>query len=982
MAYDPADGYAVLFGGYECTLQVCGPTLNDTWGFSQGVWTNLTATGSVAPPFSHGSQMVWDGADGYVLLVTTTNTTWGFVGGVWSQILTTAGPGPRSYPGLTYDAADGYVVLFGGASLNSPVGQTWSYRAGAWTRLNTSASPWNRYDMLFTYDAADGYSVLYGGAGTASGSPVTFNDTWKFLAGNWTRLPNAAGPSVYKGFDAFGYDPLTSSVIAVDDPTYSSNNYLWEFAGGNWSQVNGINQSSMPLFEAGAYDPVAGEYVFVSGGSWIYYDVPNWVSTYSLVNQTWAQLTAPPVIPSPSSSAGMVDDPADGGLLLTDGQTSILHVNDSWRYGVTRTTTNGCSPGGLVYDAADGYVLLYCGQTWKFQGGNWTQIHQYPYDAWPAIGVGAMAYDSTDRYVVLFGSASQNETWTWSAGNWTNVTSLSASAPSTRYTPAMVDDPADGYVVLFGGTNASGGFASLNDTWTFAAGKWTLDHTYRDPSPRTGDSMTFDSVGGYVLLFGGSAESTYEAPPQDTWAFVGGNWSDITPSLGPQPEGRSSALLAFDTASGQALLLGGWSYFPLPASEWFWGTPVAPGAPVISSFGVLPSGTDVNASVTLRATIVGGAPPYTFNYAGLPPGCTTHSTATLSCRPASAGAFTVSLHVTDSAGNSTDGALALNVNPRPALVDLAITPASLVVGQSLGVDAVFAGGTAPFSIVVTGLPPGCLVVTVAVFSCVPSAAGNFSIRVTESDSVGVSANGSGLVSVAAPPAVGPFEIAQFSVAPAEVTVGGTVVVSTTTTGGLLPLSFDYVGLPAGCTTLNVPAFFCTPTESGNFTVQAEVTDSTPLHRFATALLLVIAAGGPPVPAVPHIASFRVSPNEVSLGAAVQFYLNATGGTPPYAYAFSGLPPGCIANDSPNFTCVPTLAGQWGVGVTVTDSRGYFAQAITALTVVAPPSTPGTTPPAPTAAPTLSESALLVTVGLLAGILLAVLVVLVLRRRAN
>ena len=108
MAYDAVDGYAVLFGGFECTPTVdCGGYLNDTWAYSNGVWTNLTTTASIAPPFRPGSEMVWDGADGYVLLVTTTNTTWSFVGGVWSEIVTSNGPGNRYLPGLAYDAADG-----------------------------------------------------------------------------------------------------------------------------------------------------------------------------------------------------------------------------------------------------------------------------------------------------------------------------------------------------------------------------------------------------------------------------------------------------------------------------------------------------------------------------------------------------------------------------------------------------------------------------------------------------------------------------------------------------------------------------------------------------------------------------------------------------------------------------------------------------------------------------------------------------------
>ena len=57
---------------------------------------------------------------------------------------------------------------------------------------------------MFAYDAADGYTVLYGGAGFVSGSQVAFNDTWTFVGGNWTLLPNANGPSRYRTFECSG----------------------------------------------------------------------------------------------------------------------------------------------------------------------------------------------------------------------------------------------------------------------------------------------------------------------------------------------------------------------------------------------------------------------------------------------------------------------------------------------------------------------------------------------------------------------------------------------------------------------------------------------------------------------------------------------------------------------------------------------------------------------------------------------------------
>ncbi|HEY6238000.1 MAG TPA: hypothetical protein VIZ68_02295, partial [Thermoplasmata archaeon] len=755
--------------------------------------------------------------------------------------------------------------------------------------------------------------------------------------------------------------------------------YLWEFAGGVWAQVNGTNQSTTPLFTAGIYDALDAEFLFVSGGSWFYYGNPYWINTFSLVNLTWDQVGTTPNVPTDLGYAQLVNDPTEGGLLLTDGQTMLRFENGSWVSGVTRSTTSGCTPSGLVYDAADGYVLLFCGQTWKFQGGNWTQLPQYPTDTWPS-GAGVMTYDTADARVVMYGVGNRNETWTWSAGNWTNVTDPRAPSPPFRYAASLADDPADGCVVLFGGYLGVQYRAVLNDTWTFSGGAWSRVNTSVSPSARGGATMAFDQVAGYDLLFGGDPLDYNGLMDDDTWSFVGGNWTDLTGTAGSdaRPPARSSALMALDPMSGRMALLGGYANGPLPPSEWFWGPTGPTGGPVISSYVSHPGVTDVNVSVTLRATVLGGASPLSYAYSGLPAGCLTVSAPSLTCRPSASGVYGVVLQVTDALGNSTVSTAMLTVNLQPWLSSFLIAPATIQLGQSVSVYARFAGGTAPFSFTFAGLPPGCPTPSTMDFACVPSTAGNFSVSVSERDAVGVTVSGHANLSVVAPSGAGSFQITEFTVGPTELTVGGTVVVSTATLGGIAPLQFAYTGLPRGCTSVDAAAFFCTPSQAGQFIIQVEVSDQTPLHRFATALLLV----DPPPPSAPSIASFLVSPSTVTVGGTVTFLVNATGGTPPLTYAYSGLPTGCTTSDAPSFACVPTLPGQWAVGVTVTDSLGRFAQSLAALTVSPEPSTPAGSTPGPTVTLTVPESILLVVIGILVGLLVAMLAVVLLRRRSS
>src|SRR2546422_3883964 len=73
------------------------------------------------------------------------------------------------------------------------------------------------------------------------------------------------------------------------------------------------------------------------------------------------------------------------------------------------------------------------------------------------------------------------------------------------------------------------------------------------PSLHVFASMAYDSVDGYVILFGGVDNSG--AAIGDSWKFLGGSWTDITPSSSPSP--RFSASMAYDTADGYVVLFGG-----------------------------------------------------------------------------------------------------------------------------------------------------------------------------------------------------------------------------------------------------------------------------------------------------------------------------------------------------------------------------------------------------------------------------------------
>lgn len=245
MAYDPIDGYVLLFGG----LGNGYGSFNDTWSFSHGQWINRTT--AIAPPGTAsalgGAGLVYD-ADLHAMLYYggSPGTTWTYSHGVWSQLTTADGTGPSvDDVMMAYDAATGQAILFGGSGLGEPVG-TWTFSSGTWTNISASLSnqpPPNVFGTM-AYDPLDGYVVLYGGASSGI-FPTYFTATWAFADGVWTDVTGSAGVGASPTYGAAAFDPSEGDLVAF---------------GGHGSGGNGAGTFSYgePLLQVGwnSSDPI------------------------------------------------------------------------------------------------------------------------------------------------------------------------------------------------------------------------------------------------------------------------------------------------------------------------------------------------------------------------------------------------------------------------------------------------------------------------------------------------------------------------------------------------------------------------------------------------------------------------------------------------------------------------------------------------------------------------------------------------------
>ncbi len=651
--------------------------------------------------------------------------------------------------------SSGALILYGGqnATTSSVVSnETWSFSAGAWTELYPTSNPGPRWGSGLTYDSSDHYLLLFGGGGfLASGNWVYpygwLNDTWSYQNGDWTDLDIAHSPPE-PFLDGLTYDGAAGTVIYSNayDTNYSGGGEdIWTYHAGTWTRLVGggyPTNSSWPeqrVGEGAAYDWTTGEFVLYGGTDSHLVPLSD---TWTYVNGNWTNRTPAATVayPSPRYFSAFTYDAADGYDVLFGGygpsssNSTLVMLNDTWKFqGGTwsQLVTNQSPParygGAMVYDASDGYVLLTGGSngsksfndTWEFTNGGWTRIT--PVTSPPAIGLGeGMTYDAADGYVVLLDSPSYSTfTWAYHAGVWVNLSARGGAGPPFAFWNPAVYDSEDGYVLGVDQdySTPTGGWGIHSDTWKFLNGNWTnLTSQVAGSPPSVVAALTVDDpADGYALLYGGM--TPFGAYVNDTWIYNASSWRL---AYSPQPlPARYGAAATYDPSENAVLVFGGLSedtayagcvdvqYNRFCNDLWSW-SPIGFAQPTVESFTISPSMTDVGVTAVLNATVVGGTAPYSYSYSGLPSGCASANLSVISCLPTAVGTYTVHLFVTDANGTVAEAAGSLTVNPVLSISSFDAAPSNLTVGTRTLLSVVTSGGTEPIQVQLLGPPPRLL----------------------------------------------------------------------------------------------------------------------------------------------------------------------------------------------------------------------------------------------------------------------------------
>jgi galactose oxidase-like protein len=265
MAYDAATGDIVLFGGLN-VISGTGHTYGDTWTWNGSAWTKQHP--ATSPPARGAAAMTYDAATGDIVLFGGNSIsghghqfgdTWTWDGSTWTKQHPATSPPGRSGASLAYDPATGNAVLFGGF-----LHGTWTWDGSTWTKQQPATSPPLRGYAPMAYDPATGNVVLFGGE--QRGKEAMLGDTWIWDGSAWTKQHPATSPPA-RGAAVMAYDAATSGIVLFGglDSTDARLGDTWTWDGSAWTQQHPATSPPSRYYAAMAEDPATGDIVLFGG---------------------------------------------------------------------------------------------------------------------------------------------------------------------------------------------------------------------------------------------------------------------------------------------------------------------------------------------------------------------------------------------------------------------------------------------------------------------------------------------------------------------------------------------------------------------------------------------------------------------------------------------------------------------------------------------------------------------------------------------
>jgi prepilin-type N-terminal cleavage/methylation domain-containing protein len=339
----------------------------------------------------------------------------------------------------------------------------------------------------------------------------------------------------------------------------------------------------------------------------------------------------------------------------------------------------------------------------------------------------------------------------------------------------------------------------------------------------------------------------------------------------------------------------------------------------------------VGQSYTQAVTGANGTTPYTWGATGLQPiGLDIGLfNGVITGTPTTAGTFTVTVTVYDANLVSYTKSYSLTVATTPVITGPASLP-SRTVGKAYPSTSISAtGGTTPYTWSATGLPSNMSInSSTGAISGTPNSAGTFTVTVTVTDVNGAIGSKQYALVINGAPSITTSSLPNWTV---NRTYPSTTVSGT---GGTSPYSWSASNLPNGLTMSSSGVITGMPTSTGTKSVTVTLTDASGATAQRTYSVSINAA--PTITAPTTLAPWTVGQAYPSVMAS------GSGGTAPYTWSATGLPPGITIDDVTGIISgTPTTTGSYGVIITLTDNAGAAdTQSIASFTINGAPTITG------------------------------------------
>ncbi|MGD0588597.1 MAG: PKD domain-containing protein [Thermoplasmata archaeon] len=570
---------------------------------------------------------------------------------------------------------------------------------------------------------------------------------------------------------------LPGSNILLGAAFDSENGYVYVTNGfGNVSVINGTSVvASIPdnyAPDAAAFDSANGLVYVANYGSGTSGNV-------SVINGTQVVET----IPVGAGPSGAAFDSANGYVYVTDygvGFLGNVSVIDGTR--VVATIPVGAAPFGVAFDSANGCVYVT-----NYNSYNVSVISGTHVVATVPVGEGpsAAAFDSANGYIYVTNEGNSNNV------SVINGTSVVASIPVGFYPDAAAFDSANEYVYV--ANSFSDNVSVINGSFYFPSisaftatpsaveiGSTTIPATTFIVSARSGEGVLTFSYTGLPDGCSTSNVSTLACTPTQAGVYVvhvyvnnsAGYSATATTSLtvisamsatataSPNPADAGSPVnFTSNPSGGSGVNTFEWEFgdgslssaqepsHSYAASGTYiarvWVNDTDGGSitntisitvdpPLKVVLGVSNATPALGQSIAINASASGGASPYSYAYAGLPPGCVSVNSPTIGCLPTQAGFYNFSVVVTDHNGVSTQATIPLEV-----VFDFTVAAPSVdTVGHAFTVSVKPEGGYGTLTYSYSGLPPGCSSADSPELTCTPTHVGNYNISISVHDQAG------------------------------------------------------------------------------------------------------------------------------------------------------------------------------------------------------------------------------------------------------